>query len=66
MTILDIWNTIEALRTAKDALQEAMTSAQDDETYLGAFEILADECAEFSALYEEESRKLPELECAEW
>lgn len=69
MGINEIFDIIKALQAAKNALEEAFQDAKegrDDETYLGALAILAEECAEYHAIYEKEAAELPELEGVEW
>ena len=69
MNIIEVWETIEALRKAKAEMVQAFQNAKDgeeNETHLGVLAILACECAEYHELYQKEAAELPEPEGAEW
>ena len=66
MSIIEIADTVDALRKAKDDLVEAFKNPSEYESFLGMMAILSDECAAFHALFEEEALKHPTPEGAEW
>lgn len=66
MNILEICDTIEAVRKVKDILEEAFKDNKEEDDYIGTLALLAKECGEYCKLYEEKAAEIPEPEGVEW